>query len=464
MQWLVVLRDVPVCTVQACRNSTTASEHSRNCATLGPLAKVAMGRFGGDKKNRRGDDQKGRGDKTKKQDKAAVVPKYEFWAKNKLASYPSEDGTCLYFGKGQGAREFFALDSICQSRSAKNEELCKRIGMGLALDAATLHTGAQLLQKRVAEDLPDELQKGPFAKTGIPKLMQELSSEAGSNFVEALAVLNVGKTGQPSEKAVKKAMAVFVEYLQEEDGTRKLRHHLSRLASDAAALYLFAMTFLKDFALFTHPKDWAGKVEAKQSEAVKKWLKDPKNSEKLQKALVAELMAKVENNEAAPGKKRKASDSSSAAPAKKTAKKSDSEAAASGASGSEAGSVAGSSAETSTGAAAASRAASSSGSGSSAPKKAKKGSKKEADKQKDKKKVEKAAKEKNTGGERQEETGGEGKERAQGEEGVQGEEEGTRGCGEEGKGSRGGRSSGGKDRRLHRLVAGCRRRTPGTGG
>jgi hypothetical protein len=112
-----------------------------------------------------------------------------------------------------------------------------------------------------------------------------------------LEVLNVGKTGQPAEKAVKKAMKVFVEYLKEDDGT--LSRNLARLASDAAGLYLFAMTLLKDMALLADPESWAGKVEGKQGDAVKAWQRKPKSTDKLLAALVAELMGKIQKNEPA---------------------------------------------------------------------------------------------------------------------------------------------------------------------
>ena len=160
------------------------------------------------------------------------------------------------------------------------------------------------------EAIPDDLQQ-QFHKTGLPKILEALASDAGQRFVQSIEVLDVGKTGQPREKAIKKALKGFVEYLQEDDGT--LRRNLARLASDAAALYLFAMTLLKDMALVSNPKEWAAKVEGKQSDEVKAWLRKPKDDAKLLAALVHELLAKVEKNEPAGGKKRKASDTSSMA-------------------------------------------------------------------------------------------------------------------------------------------------------
>ena len=226
------------------------------------------------------------------------MPKYEYFAKSKLASYPNEDGVCLHLGKFQDEKAFFALKSIVQSRSGKNEELCRRIGIGVALDAASIHHGALLLHKRFPEDMPEAAAK-QLSKMGVPKLLEVLSSAPGQVFLKAVEVLNVGKTGQPAEKTVKKAMKVFVEFLDEDDGT--LVRNLARLASDAAGLYLFSMTLLKDMALLADPEAWAGKVEGKQKDAVKAWVKKPTNTEKLLTALVSELMDKSQQQRAGCG-------------------------------------------------------------------------------------------------------------------------------------------------------------------
>ena len=170
-----------------------------------------------------------------------------------------------------------------------------------------------MLHKHFEEAIPavPEEHAAQLGKTGLPKLLEALRSESGKKFVGCLTVLNVGKSGQPAESDVKDAVKTFVAYLQDPKGT--LHRNLTRLATDAAALYLFAMTLLKDMALVQSPEGWAEKVEGKQSDAVKAWKRKPADEKKLRQALVAELMAKVESNEPAPGKKRRVSDSSSAA-------------------------------------------------------------------------------------------------------------------------------------------------------
>ena len=93
-----------------------------------------MGRDNGKKTHGKGkgakkDNQsKGGGEKPK------FVPRYHYFAKSKLASYPNEDGVCVYLEKNHDEKDFFKLKTILKSRTSSNEELCHRPGMGLALE------------------------------------------------------------------------------------------------------------------------------------------------------------------------------------------------------------------------------------------------------------------------------------------------------------------------------------------
>lgn len=251
-------------------------------------------------------------DRPGKQGASKFVAKYEFFAKSRLAAYPNEEGTCVYLDKGQDEKGFFALESIAEGRTAQNEELRKRLGMGLALDAASVNNGAKRLQKHWGKSLPDPV-PAQLHKTGLPKLLEEFETQNGKEFLHSVSTLDVGKTGRPSEKEVKKATQTFVRYLREDDGS--LRRNLARQASESAALYLFSMTLLKDMALIRNPKVWVSKLEGKQSDDVKSWQRKPQDAEKMVAALVKELMTKIDSHQPEAGKRRKASDSSSAAPA-----------------------------------------------------------------------------------------------------------------------------------------------------
>ena len=260
-------------------------------------------------------EQKGLGvkkDHLKNKDKSEWkwVPKFKFFAKDSLRSYPDTDGVCVFLKKGDDEREFFRLSNIMKSRNGQNEELCKRIGMGLALDVATSHNCLRVLTKHFGTTLPEEVAK-QLKKTGVPGLLQALATEKGQAFMAALQTLDVGQTKKPAEKDVKHALKVFREYLEKED--KDFHRCLTWLASQSAALYLGAMALLKDTAFCQDPKGWIGKVEGKQKEEVRAWQKSPTDKKKMDKALLAEFMKKIQDNEPDKDKKRKASDSSSEA-------------------------------------------------------------------------------------------------------------------------------------------------------
>jgi len=82
--------------------------------------------------------------KKKKSSQGAIVPRYAYFAKSALAAYPDENGVPLYLPKGVDEKTFLRLRTIFDSRSGKDEELFRRIGMALALDAASTHNGARL--------------------------------------------------------------------------------------------------------------------------------------------------------------------------------------------------------------------------------------------------------------------------------------------------------------------------------
>ena len=239
--------------------------------------------------------------------KTPQVNKYDYFAKAKLAAYCGEDGVPFYLGKEQDEKDFLKLDSIRASRTGKNEELFRRIGMGLTLDAASINAGFKLLAKHFQGEWPQPVEAG-VAKVGLPQLRAFLSTPEGSKLADAIAVLNVGKTGRPKEKRVQEAVEHIVAFAT--DGAEGLVKHLGRLASSAATLYLCSMTLLKDLALFGDLAAWAENMEGDQSKVVKEWIRRPQDESKLCKALVKEVMTKVSKNQREAGKKRKASQSS----------------------------------------------------------------------------------------------------------------------------------------------------------
>ena len=66
--------------------------------------------------------QPARGSKGDKGGKTSgIVPKYAYFAKAKLASYPSEEGLPFYLEKGQNASDFFKLTQIQKGRTPRTK-------------------------------------------------------------------------------------------------------------------------------------------------------------------------------------------------------------------------------------------------------------------------------------------------------------------------------------------------------
>ena len=235
------------------------------------------------------------------------IPKHFYFGKNLLAPYTNEDGCPLYLSKGKDEKQMLKLKNIRKSRTSQNEELCRRLGMGLSLDAASLNHGAKALKKHCAGESLAEL-KAALEKTGLLQSLAFFAGEEGAALLEALGTLDVGKTRKPSKKQVKLAVGQLLKFATTDAKTKQ--KHLARLVSFTAKMYHFGTTLLKFLALADDPAEWAAKFEGPQSKAVAAWCKKPADAERQEEAFISELMNKVENNEKA-GKKRKATDSSS---------------------------------------------------------------------------------------------------------------------------------------------------------
>ena len=111
------------------------------------------------------------------------VPKYEYFAKAKLASYQNEDGRCLHLQE-QDEKSFFDLSSIVKGRRGGNEELCRRMGMGIALDAAAAASGVNILNKHFSGEWPE----------GVVNLLRKLNPDCQKSRQRWAAWAGVSRT------------------------------------------------------------------------------------------------------------------------------------------------------------------------------------------------------------------------------------------------------------------------------
>ena len=212
----------------------------------------------GKKAFKKNSNKKGSGvPKPKKDKKRTFIPKYTYFAKAHLCSYPDEDGTPIYLGAADDEKDFFHKGSIAASYDKENCEAFHRIGMALCLYASSFEVGSKALKAKIPEE-PEIIsaeQAEKMSSTGLVPLVKLLNTQEGQEAQKAFEILNAGKHKKPRRDDVKTAINSSTTFLDEHGPD--LRKQLSRLAIFAAKQYLFTMSLTELLDLHEHPKLWA---------------------------------------------------------------------------------------------------------------------------------------------------------------------------------------------------------------
>lgn len=256
---------------------------------------------------------KGQGkQKDNTEDKNKTVPKFMFFAKQVLAAYPDREGTPFHMGPSEDEGEFFSKGGILRTRNKNNCELYHRLGMALCLGASSFAEGFKALAKGVPDthDLltTDELRQKigkPLQASGMSELHKIFGDDDGKRFIEAVQVLNAGTDKKPAEKRVREAIGIYVDFINSKGAG--MRKALSRTATASAKLYLMSMTLLEHVDFHDNRKGWAKRIQDvdKQPRAVRRWIREPMDDDKLKAALVEAFMEKIKSNKTSKGKKKK---------------------------------------------------------------------------------------------------------------------------------------------------------------
>ena len=135
------------------------------------------------------------------------VPTFRALCKEKLAPYPDESGCPFYIDEANDEEEFFTLNHLFKSRTQKNCEAFHRPGLALSLAASSMSTGYKKLLKHTPVEEIECLKK-----TGLQDLRALLDTEDGKQFLQAVEVLDVGKTQKPSKAKLEKAVGAYVDF------------------------------------------------------------------------------------------------------------------------------------------------------------------------------------------------------------------------------------------------------------
>ena len=230
-----------------------------------------------------------------------VVPKYKFFGKDKLASYPDEGGVPLHVPADKDEKDFFKSQVLRDMRTSENEEMFHRLGMELCLSASSFAVGSEAILARLdpAEDFK------ALSKTGLNDLRDCLNTPAGQEFMEAVKNLNIGKSKRISKDVAEAAVSTYVNFVRD-TGPGMLKD-LGKAAAFSAKVYLFSMTLAKVVALLEDLESLAEKVQQKNT-SIKSWKQSPGSLRKFKKALLDDFLIKMSKN--GKSKKKKADDSS----------------------------------------------------------------------------------------------------------------------------------------------------------
>ena len=154
---------------------------------------------------------------------------------------------------------------------------------------------AQQAQKYIPDPRKDNLEaaSAKLEKGGLKALVELLSSEDGQALLEAVNTMNIGLTRKPSKEAVKAAVKKYRKFFTTEPEAK--RRILRKVSTFVARLYLFTATAVEHLDFHNHLEKWAALMHdvKRQLPEIQQLVKDPKNSKKLEAALVAAFMDKV---------------------------------------------------------------------------------------------------------------------------------------------------------------------------
>lgn len=208
--------------------------------------------------------------------KLKVVEEWNHLSKKLLKAYPGKSGSMVKTQE-MSVKKFFRKKSFKTAMTAETTELYARPMMGVNLACATMEVGLEALWAATAE--PE--------KTGIPQC-QALLPAPVLDMVKELQV-NRGE----DKKAMKKVAKKFVEYLADDEVDEKLEA-LALLADSSSRMWGLAVSASQLLVAGSKGKDWAKNVAAvsKQPSCVKKWCKDPTDSN-LAAAIAGALVEKA---------------------------------------------------------------------------------------------------------------------------------------------------------------------------
>eukprot|EP00971_Amphidinium_carterae_P174747 3463652-Amphidinium_carterae.3 len=213
--------------------------------------------------------------------KSTIIPKYMFFGKASLASYPDADGSPLYMRDHEDLKSLLSASSIMASRSNKNSEFLSRPGMAIALGCSAMDTSMTAMFGDASEVLQTAL--------------KQFSTKECKAFGKAVHELNVGKDGELKSAKASKCLQTMVQFFEKYGKSDAMQEALVDVIRITAQLYLGSMAFLEMFAVTSKRKVYAKKLQQVKdlSKPMQDFLKKSNDTDCLIQGFVAELMKKI---------------------------------------------------------------------------------------------------------------------------------------------------------------------------
>jgi hypothetical protein len=204
---------------------------------------------------------------------------YSLWIQR---GYPSEQGNSFMM-RGGATRDGDLVDyrTMGARMSHMNSEAYNRVGKFLSMSSAAITEGAEWIEKY---GTPEKLQK-----TGLPTILEFLSSDSGAAFIEAAKHLNDGRKEHRTTDSVEKAVISLFSIWGQPD-VAELGNSCKRLQLFAKKVYDLAANMNEGFAAMHNRDRWAeelGIQASKMPRDVKGFLQDPEDDKALLQAVVA---------------------------------------------------------------------------------------------------------------------------------------------------------------------------------
>jgi len=207
------------------------------------------------------------------------------FAKSILRASANKDGSC--FVKPPKSQmpdnKFLSRSTLLKSITTENSHLVRRPGTGISEVAGSVKSGAAVLAHMTAH--PEDV--------GFPALLKMFREEG---VQEAMEALDRSSGDERERKDLQEALKIVKDWTAKHGD--ELLDVVAKTTIASSRLYLMSSSLLQLLALSSKPQTWASQIPSGSTEhpSLNAWKEDPKNVDKMSKALAVLCFEKQEKD------------------------------------------------------------------------------------------------------------------------------------------------------------------------